>query len=151
MRAQVVQVLGLGETAVLDAQQGLRDLGMDSLMAVELRNRLQRSVGRALPSTVAFDCPTVEALTAYLAKDVLNLSLSDQPSRQESQGLMAAAAPAHDEPIAIVGMGLRLPGDADTPEKYWDLLRHGVDAISEVPADRWDIDEYYDPDPARPG
>ncbi|HET7695304.1 MAG TPA: SDR family NAD(P)-dependent oxidoreductase [Vicinamibacterales bacterium] len=147
VREQVVQVLGIGSSTAVDVTQGLRDLGMDSLMAVELRNRLQRSIGRALPSTLAFDCPTVEALTSYLVKDVLNLS-------QASAAVQEPAAPApasFDEPIAIVGMGLRLPGDADTPEKYWDLLRGGVDAISEVPRDRWDIDAYYDPDPAQPG
>jgi acyl transferase domain-containing protein/SAM-dependent methyltransferase/acyl carrier protein len=54
-------------------------------------------------------------------------------------------------PIAIIGIGCRFPGGADTPDRYWDLLRHGVDAISEVPASRWDIDAYYDPDPDAPG
>lgn len=54
-------------------------------------------------------------------------------------------------PIAIIGIGCRFPGGADTPEQYWDLLTRGVDAISEVPADRWDIDAYYDPNPDAPG
>lgn len=55
------------------------------------------------------------------------------------------------EPVAIIGMACRLPGGADTPERFWDLLRNGVDATSEVPADRWDIDALYDPDPDAPG
>lgn len=54
------------------------------------------------------------------------------------------------EPIAIIGIGCRFPG-ADSPEAFWHLLRHGVDAISEVPPDRWDIDAYYAPEPATPG
>jgi acyl transferase domain-containing protein len=58
---------------------------------------------------------------------------------------------ARHEPIAIVGIGCRFPGGADTPEKYWQLLRDGVDAISEVPRDRWDIDSLFDPDPDAPG
>ncbi|MCP5327332.1 MAG: SDR family NAD(P)-dependent oxidoreductase [Sinobacteraceae bacterium] len=58
---------------------------------------------------------------------------------------------AQHEPIAIVGIGCRFPGDADTPEKYWKLLRDGVDAVTEVPGDRWDIDALYDPDPEAPG
>jgi amino acid adenylation domain-containing protein len=53
--------------------------------------------------------------------------------------------------IAIVGIGCRLPGGADTPERFWRLLAEGVDAISEVPPERFDIDEVFDPDPARPG
>jgi acyl transferase domain-containing protein len=55
------------------------------------------------------------------------------------------------EPVAVVGIGCRFPGGADSPEAYWRLLREGVDAIAEVPKDRWDIDAYYDPDPAVPG
>ena len=53
------------------------------------------------------------------------------------------------EPIAIVGIGCRFPGAHD-PEAFWQLLRNGVDAISEVPRDRWDIDRFYDPDPTQP-
>ena len=55
------------------------------------------------------------------------------------------------EPIAIIGVGCRFPGAATDPEAYWKLLHDGVDAIREVPADRWDIDKYYDPDPDLPG
>ena len=56
-----------------------------------------------------------------------------------------------NEPIAIIGMGCRFPGEANNPEQFWHLLRNGVDAITEVPLDRWNIDEYYDPDPETPG
>ncbi|MGK7875119.1 MAG: SDR family NAD(P)-dependent oxidoreductase [Xenococcaceae cyanobacterium] len=55
------------------------------------------------------------------------------------------------EPIAIIGMACRFPGEADNPEKFWQLLLNGVDAIAEIPASRWDIDAYYDPDPETPG
>lgn len=53
-------------------------------------------------------------------------------------------------PIAIVGIGCRYPGGADTPGAFWDLIRNGVDSITEVPASRWDVDSIYDPDPAAP-
>ncbi len=55
------------------------------------------------------------------------------------------------EPIAIIGMGCRFPGGADTPAKFWDLLRNGKDAVIEIPPGRWDVDQYYDPDPDTPG
>jgi acyl transferase domain-containing protein len=55
------------------------------------------------------------------------------------------------EPLAIVGMGCRFPGGSNGPEDYWRLLSEGVDAIGEVPPERWDIDAYYDPDPDAPG
>src|SRR5690606_12901903 len=55
------------------------------------------------------------------------------------------------EPIAIVGMACRFPGGANTPEQYWQLLREGRDATSEIPAERWDIEAFYDPDPDAAG
>ena len=55
------------------------------------------------------------------------------------------------EPIAIVGIGLRLPGGARDEPSLWQLLANGVDTISEIPSDRWDLDAYYDPDPDKPG
>ena len=55
------------------------------------------------------------------------------------------------EPIAIIGMACRFPGGADNPEQFWQLLHDGVDAITEFPSDRWDIDQYYDADPNKPG
>jgi len=67
IRQIVIQVLGLETNFSIDLRQGLRDIGMDSLMSLELRNRLQASSGQSLPSTLAFDCPTVEALADYLA------------------------------------------------------------------------------------
>jgi myxalamid-type polyketide synthase MxaB len=57
---------------------------------------------------------------------------------------------AGSEPIAVVGMSCRFPGAPDAAA-FWDLLSGGIDAITEVPKDRWDIDEFYDPDPEKPG
>jgi phthiocerol/phenolphthiocerol synthesis type-I polyketide synthase C len=55
------------------------------------------------------------------------------------------------EPIAVIGIGCRFPGGVAGPDSFWTLLREGVDAITEVPPDRWDIDAYYDPNPDTPG
>ena len=55
------------------------------------------------------------------------------------------------EPLALVGIGCRFPGGADTPESFWKLLRDGVDAITQIPSDRWDRDAYFDPSVETPG
>ncbi|UMB70947.1 type I polyketide synthase [Mycobacterium paraterrae] len=55
------------------------------------------------------------------------------------------------EPIAVVGIGCRFPGDANGPDGYWNFLAGGGDGISEIPADRWDADEFYDADQFAPG
>jgi acyl transferase domain-containing protein/SAM-dependent methyltransferase/acyl carrier protein len=77
----------------------------------------------------------------------VQLALLSQQLRSKIDGLEILEA----EPIAIVGMGCRLPGGANKPAAFWKLLEEGRDAITEIPKDRWDIDAYYDPDPAAPG
>ncbi|MEM9658234.1 MAG: AMP-binding protein, partial [Planctomycetota bacterium] len=75
----------------------------------------------------------------------------DQPIAASSESFDAARPPARQEPIAIVGMACRYPGGVDSPRAYWRLLREGGDAVTEVPADRWNVDEFFDPDPEVPG
>jgi acyl transferase domain-containing protein/aryl carrier-like protein len=67
------------------------------------------------------------------------------------QAKLDAVEYAKREPIAIVGMSCRFPGGANSPEAFWQLLRDGVDTISEVPPERWDTDKYYNPDSNIPG
>lgn len=55
------------------------------------------------------------------------------------------------EPIAIIGIGCRFPGSANSPEAFWKLVRDGVDAITEVPEDRWNLDNFYDAEGTNPG
>ena len=70
---------------------------------------------------------------------------------EQMQARLDAAERARHAPIAVVGMGCRFPGGANDPDAFWQMLRDGVDAIGEVPPDRWDADAYYDPDPDAPG
>jgi acyl transferase domain-containing protein len=70
---------------------------------------------------------------------------------KEAQVQIEQLKRARSESIAIIGLGCRFPGDADTPEAFWRLLAAGTDAISEVPLDRWDVAAYYDPNPDAPG
>ncbi|MBD3305127.1 SDR family NAD(P)-dependent oxidoreductase, partial [candidate division KSB3 bacterium] len=81
IHTQVARVLGLPESEPIHPHRGFFELGMDSLSSVELRNCLQESLRCSLPSTVAFDYPTIVALRDYLATEVLGMAAaSDQPS-----------------------------------------------------------------------
>jgi thioester reductase-like protein len=73
----------------------------------------------------------------------LQLALLAQKAADQRRLLLA-------EPIAVVGVGCRFPG-ANNPDAYWDLLTQGRDAVREVPANRWPLDQYYDPIPGTPG
>jgi epothilone polyketide synthase D len=141
VRAEVARVLSLPSFAQVAADKPLQELGLDSLMAVELKNSLSQRAGATLSATLAFDHPTPQAIAKYLLSDVLRLA---EPSRAQPAAAVVVAA---DEAIAIVGIGCRFPGGVTDPESFWRLLDQGIDAITEVPRDRWDIDEWYDPDP----
>ena len=144
VETEVASVLGVSAGPV-DHERGFFDLGMDSLMTVELRNRLQRAAGDQLrlPVTLAFDRPTIAAIAAYIASELVEVAT--EPGRI----VAAAPPPAPDlaDAVAIVGMGCRFPGGADDPQQFWQNLRAGLDAISIVPGSRWDVDAFYDPDP----
>ncbi len=141
------EILGLSSSESIDEKKGFADMGLDSLMAVELKNRLQASIGKEaiLATTALFDYSTIEKLSQYIAQ---LLKVENIQVRKRQQALAPVQA---DEPIAIIGMSCRFPGGANDPKAYWELLHRGGDGISEVPASRWDADSYYDPDPAAPG
>ncbi len=145
VQAEVAKVLSLGAPSGVPFDCPLKDLGLDSLMALELRNALSQRVGKKLPATLAFDYPTVHALVRWLLQDVAASSQSEEAPRLDKPLAL------RDEPVAIVGIGCRFPGGVHDPESFWQLLEHGVDAISEVPKERWDINAYYDPDPEAKG
>ncbi|MCG7596928.1 type I polyketide synthase [Mycobacterium sp. PSTR-4-N] len=132
------------DVAEIREDAGFFDIGMDSLMAVELRRRIETGVGREIPATLAMDHPRIDAVADYLLGDVLGLT--DAPTERP----VTVAAARTDEPIAIVAVSCRFPGAPD-PEAFWEVLAGGVDAIREVPEDRFDIDEFYDPDPDAAG
>ncbi|MFI5842718.1 type I polyketide synthase [Catenuloplanes sp. NPDC051500] len=129
VREAVAGVLGHASAVTVDPDRPFRDLGLDSLGAVELRDRLAAALGRPLSPTLTFDFPTPAAVARHLAGDVV--ASAEQ------------AVPVADDPIAIVAMSGRWPGGADDPEALWDLVATGTDAIGDFPDDRgWDESRY---------
>ncbi|GAY16417.1 type I polyketide synthase [Mycobacterium sp. shizuoka-1] len=147
LRNTVAEVTRI-DAAEIREEAGFFDLGMDSLMAVELRRRLEEAVGKELPATLAMDFPRLTDVADHLLSDVLNLN--ERAGSQVATQPTSLATSATDEPIAIIAVACRFPGSPDA-DAYWDVLSGGVDAIREIPEDRFDVDQFYDPDQQTPG
>ncbi|WP_455432271.1 type I polyketide synthase [Streptomyces pratensis] len=140
----VAAVLGYDSPDEIRPDRPFRDLGLDSMTAVRLRDHLRTVTGRKLPATVVFDHPTPRALAAHLA---------GATGPRAATGPRPAPVTPHDEdPVVIVSMGCRYPGGISTPEQLWELLERGGDAIGPFPDGRgWDLDRLFHDDPDHPG
>ncbi|MYR45414.1 SDR family NAD(P)-dependent oxidoreductase, partial [Streptomyces sp. SID5910] len=147
----------LGHADKLAVERAFKDLGFDSLTAVELRNRLNAATGLKLSATLVFDYPTPATAARHILGELLG---PDHTDDEQQTGATTAALPAtatprtvpDDEPIAIVGMGCRFPGGVQTPEDLWHLLVNDGDAVAGLPTDRgWDLEALYHPDPDHKG
>ncbi|MEI5527948.1 type I polyketide synthase [Streptomyces brasiliscabiei] len=133
------------------------DLGMSSRDAVVLAGELSRATGRELPLTLLWEAPTGDALVARLRGAEAGGVPVAVPSSHEPTEATASTAPvtvdrpvAPGEPVAVVGIGCRLPGGVHGPADYWRSLLDGVDAIRRVPEDRWRDFTPYPPTDALP-
>jgi acyl transferase domain-containing protein/acyl carrier protein len=129
------------ESHEIDVREPFSSYGLGSTEAVSLSGELAEWLGRRLSPALAYEYPTIETLARHLA---------GSPEASESTTWSDQNREAKTEPIALVGIGFRFPG-AHSPEAFWQLLRDGVDAITEVPAERFNLHAFYDPDPAIPG
>ncbi|MEU6881629.1 type I polyketide synthase [Streptomyces sp. NPDC046712] len=145
VRTHVAAVLHHESGTAIDPKRAFTEIGFDSLSAVDLRNRLNSETGLRLPATLVFDYPTPQALADHIKETVVG---TDAPVAET----LPTVALSDDEPIAIVGMSCRFPGDVRTPEELWDLLAAGGDGITRFPENRgWDVQGLYDPEPGKPG
>ncbi|MFF9819867.1 SDR family NAD(P)-dependent oxidoreductase, partial [Streptomyces sp. NPDC014006] len=146
VRTQAAAVLGHASADAVSASHAFKDIGVDSLTGVELRNRLVAVTGLKLPPTLVFNHPTPQALARFLHTHATGAAES------ASALPVPVGAPAEDDPIVIVSMACRYPGGVRSPEDLWQLVTDGRDAVSVFPTDRgWNIDALYHPDPERAG
>ena len=144
VRRHAAVVLGYSDPRQVAESVTFKESGFDSIMSLELRNRLNTASGLRLPSAVLFSHPTPAELAEQMRRELVG-ELGDL------RGGPVTASDPH-EPIAIVGMACRYPGGADTPEALWQLVASETDAITGFPTDRgWELDTLYDPDPQRRG
>ncbi|WP_329792575.1 SDR family NAD(P)-dependent oxidoreductase [Lentzea sp. DG1S-22] len=144
----------LGHARLRDDQVGqpFSALGMDSLTALELRNRLREATGLRLSPTLLFDRPSpldvidhvVEELSIEKDTTVTHVIQPTEPDPEPEE--------AGDDPVVIVGMAARFPGGVSSPQELWDLVATGTDAITAFPDNRgWDLDTLFHDDPAHRG
>ena len=139
--AEQVAAWSGGAAGEVPMDRPLADLGMSSRDAVVLAGELSRATGRELPATLLWEASTGDALVARLCGAEAAVAPVVAPPRE---------SPTLGEPVAVVGVGCRLPGGVHGPAEYWRLLREGADAIRRVPEDRWRDFTAYPPADALP-
>ncbi|CAB9525145.1 deoxyerythronolide-B synthase EryA1, modules 1 and 2 [Seminavis robusta] len=141
VRNAVASLLGVNADDI-PASLPLDQMGLTSMMAVELADQLGAATGEYIPTTLVYEGgSTVEDIVRYLN------NMHDVPIDHP----IDAASESSMEPIAVIGIACRLPGEVQSPEDFWKLLATNTDAIREVPPSRYDWREYYDPRSGRAG
>ncbi|WP_308298939.1 SDR family NAD(P)-dependent oxidoreductase [Streptomyces sp. GESEQ-35] len=147
VRSHVAAVLGHTPDGIAP-DRAFRELGLNSVTAVELRDRLREATGLDLAASLVFDHPTTTAVARHLGE----LAGGAEETAPAADAFATAPAGGDAEPLAIVGMGCRFPGGITTPDELWQLVTRGGDAITTFPTNRgWDVAGLYDPDPDAKG
>ena len=135
----------------IDVTHPFASLGLDSVSALQLVADLEQWLGQDISPTLLYEHTNIAALAEHLASDGRPFAeVAASESRRAARATAGPIGGPTDGPIAIVGMGCRFPG-ADGPEAYWQMLKEGVDAISEVPPGRWPVNQFFDERPMTPG
>jgi acyl transferase domain-containing protein len=145
IKSVVMEVLGTDDPNMVGLKQPFMEMGMESLMSVAFRNTLSAEVGKSLSSTLTFDYPNVEAVAELLSKELPSTGASKANAggaKKKGKKKKAKKVEAN-EGLALVGGACRLPGGCNSPDDMWDRLAQGKLCITEIPKDRFDIDEFY--------
>ncbi|MEO7021508.1 MAG: SDR family NAD(P)-dependent oxidoreductase [Ktedonobacteraceae bacterium] len=137
LRKKVADLLFV-ELEEIDINEPFANYGLGSADAVGLSGEMEEWLEQRLSPTLFFDYPCIAAVANYLVHGT-------------NPAAWKEAEQAQAEAIAIIGIGCRFPGGANTPEKFWELLKMGFDAMVDVPANRWDVDAFYSSDLDAPG
>ncbi|MDQ7825987.1 MAG: type I polyketide synthase [Candidatus Eremiobacteraeota bacterium] len=125
--------------------------GLSSRVAATLAALLEEWGGFEVSPVLFWEYPDIQSLAGHLISVIEKGPGSPAAEPHCSPYRWRAEEKPSCEPIAIVGMACRFPGGADTPEILWKRLMEGFDAVTEIPPERWDVEAFYDPDPAAPG
>lgn len=176
--ATVRQVLAIDAADVLEPNRSLLEMGMDSLLSVELRNRFASQLQLTLPVSLMFDMPTIDAVSRLLLTELRKhrgtsgpMAVSESPARagvmcdldkvesDSLEGIKEEAASVNlpssvmssDDDIAVIGLGCRLPAGADGIDALWKNLIEGVDLVRPFDGSRWDIKRFFSADGSEDG
>ncbi|MBC9909358.1 non-ribosomal peptide synthetase/type I polyketide synthase [Chitinophaga varians] len=128
--------------AEMQAQRTFAEYGLTSILAVQLAADLEIFLQTPVENTVVFSYPTVQSLATHFAGMTLALPENKTTS---------PATDAAGNQLAVIGIGCRFPGNVNSPEAMWTLLKSSRDAVGIVPESRWDISAYYDKQEDAPG
>ncbi|MBM4313692.1 MAG: SDR family NAD(P)-dependent oxidoreductase [Deltaproteobacteria bacterium] len=156
------RVMGEGKGWSFSPSRPLMEMGFDSLKLMELRALLGRRLAREIDSAFFFRYGTPERIARFFEGGGAGDSEAAEPVRSQrktpagsrkvpEQGAGTAGDAFPERAVAIIGMACRLPGGVDNPDAFWELLRSGTDAVTEIPKERWEWDRWLDPDPEKRG